>query len=85
MAEDNYNLVCQFLTPFLTDDPVFARGVEFGMLYARMKAETEITDYFTVDNQEQILLLANRLKWTVETMRDSAVPGWFFLRMEKKP
>ena len=28
----SYNLVC----PFLTDDPTFAFGVEFGLLFARM-------------------------------------------------
>ena len=53
-----YDLVC----PFLTDDPVFAYGVEFGLLYARVQSgEDEICDYFCRENQDRILLLASRL------------------------
>src|SRR5690242_15880250 len=52
-----HGLIC----PFLTDDPVFAYGVEFGMLYVRMRddADNVIDDYFCRENQDQILLLAS--------------------------
>jgi hypothetical protein len=76
-----YNLVC----PFLTDDKMFAYGVEFGLLYARMNdGEERIGDYFCRENQERILLLANRLGWSVLKIKpwDS---GWFWCEMEKAP
>jgi hypothetical protein len=53
--------------PFLTDDPEFAKGVEVGMLYERMKHEDAVEGDFLLANQEQILLLANRLGWYVES------------------
>lgn len=70
--------------PFLTDDPEFARGVEFGLLYARMQDVDEgvIEDYFLRTNQEQILLLANRLGWRVKRLKKWD-QYWFFCRMEK--
>jgi hypothetical protein len=73
-----YNLVC----PFLTDDPMFAYGVEFGMLFARMKRERRIKDYFCRANQEQILLLANRLGWKIKKI-EPWDKFWFRLVMEK--
>jgi hypothetical protein len=40
-----YTLVC----PFLTDDPAYAFGVEFGMLYAAMQSGVDqIQDYFVL-------------------------------------
>jgi hypothetical protein len=75
-----HTLVC----PFLNDDPVFAYGVEFGMLYARMNGESpEIADYFCLENQEQILLLASRLGWHI---RETEQYGrdWFWCVMERK-
>jgi hypothetical protein len=78
---DSYQLVC----PFLADDPLFARGVEFGLLYARLaKGPPRVRDYFQRDNQEQILLLASRLSYDVAVMRphDS---GWFWLDLRKRP
>ena len=74
-----YNLVC----PFLTDDPQFAYGVEFGLLYARMKKARKIRDYFCMANQEQILLLANRLGWKVRRIKPWN-KDWFWLSMVKK-
>ncbi len=71
------------VVPFLTDDPLFARGVEFGMLYAEMKNTDRVEDYFTLDNQEQILLLANRLDWHVVEMKQYD-NHWFTLVMEKR-
>jgi hypothetical protein len=74
-------LVC----PFLNADPVYAFGVEFGMLYARMRSSDEpIGDYFTIQNQDQILLAASRLGWSVEEIRKWG-DGWFWCRMEKTP
>jgi hypothetical protein len=73
-------LVC----PFLTDDPVYANGVEFGMLYARMRdaPEDAIQDYFCRANQEQILLLANRLGWTVREI-EPWNKHWFWCVIER--
>src|ERR1035438_5813349 len=73
-----YNLVC----PFLTDDPLFAYGVEFGLLYVRMQTARRIRDYFCRDNQERILLLANRLGWKVKKV-EPFDKDWFWLVMAK--
>lgn len=81
MAEDHdYSLVC----PFLTDDPLYALGVEFGMLYARMSRMKmgTIKDYFLLDNQEQVLLLASRLGWSVVKMRVWR-KSWVFITLRK--
>jgi hypothetical protein len=76
-----YTLVC----PFLTDDPVYAYGVEFGMLYAKMQGGVdEIQDYFCLQNQEQIMLLANRLHWQVREMSPWG-KDWFWCVLEKGP
>ncbi len=74
-------LVCPFLNP----DPVYAYGVEFGLLYARMQHSGEpVADYFTRANQDQILVLASRLGWSVEEIRPWD-KDWFWCRMEKVP
>jgi len=75
---DGYDLAC----PFLTDEPEFARGVEFGMLYSEMsRASESIGQYFRTESQERILLLANRLKWTVKEMEPTKY-GWFWCLLE---
>ncbi len=75
-----YGLVC----PFLTDDPMFAYGVEFGLLYARMNGgEDHIEEYFCRQNQERILLLANRLGWSVRAIQSSG-RDWFWCEMERQ-
>ena len=74
-------LVC----PFLTDDRVYAFGVEFGMLYARMRDSTEpVAEYFTRANQDQILLAAGRLGWSVCEIKPWD-KFWFWCRLEKSP
>lgn len=69
-------LIC----PFLTDDPMFAYGVEFGLLYTRMQTDNEVRDYFCRANQERILLLANRLGWRVEKV-ERFDKFWFWCEM----
>ena len=77
----NNTLAC----PFLTEDPMFAYGVEFGMLYARMQnSDDNIASYFTTYNQDQILLAASRLGWSVQEI-DPWGKDWFWCRMEKAP
>jgi hypothetical protein len=73
------------VTPFLTDDPTFAYGVEFGMLYATLsRPETrEIQDYFCRENQDRILVLAGRLGFDVVTMRRWD-EDWFLLRLRRR-
>lgn len=73
------NMVC----PFLDRNPRFAYGVEFGLLYARMQLHSEIRDYFCLANQEQILLLVNRMGWQVLEMEDHD-GEWFFCHISKK-
>ncbi len=73
-----YSLVC----PFLTDDPVFARGVEIGMLFSRMQRRRKIRDYFLLANQEQITLLANRLGWRIQRMEPWG-DDWFHCVMAR--
>jgi hypothetical protein len=79
-----YNLTM----PFLDGDSRFAAGVEFGMLHARLRDPDvdEIADYFTLVNQDQILLAASRLGWRVEEMRewDGAPDQWFWVRLVRK-
>ena len=75
----DYKLVC----PFLTDDPMFAHGVEFGLLYARMQSAAEIRDYFCRANQERILLLANRLGWSVRKI-EPWDEDWFWCVMKRR-
>jgi hypothetical protein len=74
------SLVC----PFLNHDPVYAYGVEFGILYTRMRngAATVIEDYFCRANQDQILLLASRLRWRVTKMKRWG-HDWLLLRLEQ--
>src|SRR5262245_30195547 len=76
-----YSLV----TPFLTDDPMFAFGVEFGILFGRMRASDvdEIEDYFCRVNQDRILLLASRLRWRVALM-EPVGKDWFWCRLERE-
>jgi len=75
----DYALIC----PFLTDDPMFAYGVEFGLLYTQMQNGTgDIKDYFCRKNQDRILLLASRLGWRVLRMKPWD-EDWFFCEMEK--
>lgn len=86
----HHTLVC----PFLSDDPTYARGVEFGLLCARMGAALAaagggpavVRDYFLLENQEQILLLANRTGWTVAKMElwAQAPHEWFWLELRHK-
>ncbi len=73
-----HSLIC----PFLNDDPVFAQGVEIGMLFNRMQTEDVVEDYFTRSNQDQILLLASRLKWLVMRMKPWG-KDWIFICIEK--
>jgi hypothetical protein len=71
------------ILPFLDDSPAYAHGVELGMLFARMKTEATIEDYFLRDNQEQITLAANRLGWRVLEMRLGPC-GWFWCQMKRE-
>ena len=69
--------------PFLNPDPVYAFGVEFGMLYPQLRDDSEpISEYFTIQNQDQILLAASRLGWVVAEMKPWKA-DWFFVRLEK--
>lgn len=78
----SHTLVC----PFLDADPKYALGVEFGMLYAQLRdADEPVSGYFTTANQDQILLAASRLGWSVAEMKqwEEHPDDWFWLRLEK--
>jgi hypothetical protein len=76
----SYSLVC----PFLTDDPAFTYGVEFGLLFAKMQSGAEeIKDYFCRKNQDRILLLANRLGWKVRRIKPWS-KNWFWCVLQKE-
>ncbi len=72
------------VVPFLTDDVQFALGVEFGMLYQRMRHGDEdvIEDCFLLENQDRILLLASRLGWHVSEIEGWG-EGWFRCRLDR--
>jgi hypothetical protein len=74
----------ELIVPFLTDNPVYARGVEFGMLFEEMKRRPRIIqNYFLRANQEQILLLASRMRYAVVSMKPWD-GDWFYLYMERE-
>jgi hypothetical protein len=79
------------VVPFLDNDPKFAYGVEIGMLYAEMRdAEPgAVIDGLRLRaNQEQILLMANRLGWEVLELGGcvgKANRDWFSVKMRKPP
>lgn len=79
--ESNWDLV----TPFLTDDPVFAYGVEFGMLYCTLQRILKESDPGTVfremchrENQDRICVLLNRHNCEVVSM-EPVDDTWFTL------
>jgi hypothetical protein len=76
-----WTLIC----PFLNQSSDFALGVEFGRLYARMRIgeDAEISDYFCIENQDQILLVASRLGWEVVEM-SSWDADWFWCLLRKR-
>jgi hypothetical protein len=72
------------VVPFLTDDPVFAYGVEFGMLYwrlAREKPET-LKDFVHLENQDRVCVMAGRLGYAVVAMEPSG--EWLFVHLRRK-
>lgn len=70
----------QLLCPFLDDSLAFARGVEFGMFFTQMRRAKVIADYFLRENQDQILLAASRLGWTVVRMKREG--DWIWIKMK---
>ena len=76
----NHSLVC----PFLTEEPSFAYGVEFGMLRERMRRQKVIQDFFSIENQDRILLLASRTGWKVRKCKRHD-KFWFWCELRKKP
>ena len=71
-------LIC----PYLDQDPKYALGVEFGIIWMRMRDDNEdvIQEYFTTANQDQILLACPRLGWRcVEMKRWDEFWTWYHL------
>lgn len=74
-----------FIVPFLDESLPYAFGVELGMLLADMRHLDVIEGYYTLANQEQITLMANRLKWRIDEMKPWDKGDWFWLRMHAIP
>lgn len=72
----------RLLCPFLDDSAMFTRGVEFGMLFARMRRAKLIADYFLRENQDQILLIASRAGWKILEMK--AEGDWLWIKMKRR-
>lgn len=77
-GESENKIVC----PFLKHNVQYELGCEFGLLLCRMMMAEEVDDDFRMGNQDQILLLANRLKWSVKGIT-KAKRGWFHIEMIK--
>lgn len=71
MADSDYSLV----VPFLDDSPTYARGVEFGMLFERLKKAKKVKELITTDNEEQVTLLLNRTGWESVSVKQIG-EGW---------
>ena len=64
----------------LEDCAVYARGVEFGQLLARMQKGKPIADHFALQNREQILSAAKRLGWNVLEAKAEGDRVWIKMR-----
>lgn len=73
------------VAPFLTDDPAFARGVRYGILYQRLQRTKgrRVTATVTEEDEERTRLMAHRIGWRVRRRKN--VSGWIcltFVRVE---
>jgi len=78
----NHTLLC----PFLDDSKTYALGVEFGMIWAKFQDSSidEIKDFIMTDNEEQIILAANRLGWIIEKINNTDQGGgWTWIEMRR--
>ena len=74
-----YSLAC----PFITDNPQFTLGFEAGLLYAAMRAgEPVITNTYHSLNDEQLLLMSQRLGYEAEWERHDE--HWSFGTFRKR-
>lgn len=82
MSKRDSNLV----VPFLDASRSFACGVEWGILFSRLRSGADVVeDYYLLRNESQILLTASRLRWHVAELRyPKEYPGWFWCRLEKR-
>lgn len=69
--------------PFLTNDPVFTRGVEIGLLWAALDGGKNPTHSAMIhaDNDEQVIVIASRLGYRL-TM-ENLDHGWKHVLLEK--
>jgi hypothetical protein len=72
------------LCPFLDGSDDYARGVEFGLLWSRLRdtSSSVIEDYFTRANQDQILLACGRAGWHAVEMKPWDA-NWMWFRLER--
>jgi len=76
MTEETSNeFVC--VLPFLNSDPMFARGVEIGVLWKNLceLKNLPLCGYYHTENEDQILLMCSRLNIKT-TLGDIAEGGW---------
>jgi hypothetical protein len=80
MADGNWSLI----TPFLTDDPVFAAGVEFDLLFRRLRdGEKLVKEYIQRKNQDRVLVMAGRLGYEI-VRQNPWDKNWLYIEMRKK-
>lgn len=86
MADDiEYGLAC----PFLNDDPVYAAGVEFGMLWADLRQQPKRwSGYVLPTNEEQVRVAASRLGYEVPkiepwTPDDETETAWVLMELRR--
>lgn len=74
----------QLIVPFVTGDPMFARGWEAGRLYQQMRqGETPIRGCYRALNDEQHFLTAKRMGYTAELLT-TPEDGWVEMEFRKK-
>lgn len=71
----------EIFCPYLNSDLNYSLGVEFGVFVCFMQAGEQFSGYFFIENQEQMLLLVNRMGWQVKEM-ERHDDEWFFMDVE---
>ena len=71
--------------PFLTDDLMFAYGVEFGMIYERYKdtRPQKIEEMIHADNEDRVLLLFDRWGYEISS-RESIEGKWKIIKAKRR-
>ncbi len=90
MTDVEHGLLCSFSGLFPSDpdgriDEAFVLGVEFGMVWAALKGQTEYEKIVHAENQEAFRRAANALDFDLE-MEPTKPPtqGWVVARFKRR-